>query len=144
MWFKNFTIEDLQREVKGNMMEHIGIEFTDIGEDYLAAKMPVDYRTTQPLGLLHGGASVALAESLGSMATYLCLDTEKLYCVGLEINANHIRSVKDGYVYGIAKPLHMGRNTHIWEIKITDQDKKLICVSRLTRAIMSKNKETRT
>jgi len=140
MWFKNFTIEDLHQSAKGTMMEHIGIEFTDIGEDYLAAKMPVDHRTTQPAGLLHGGASVALAESLGSMAAYRCLDPEKLYCVGLEINANHIRSVKDGYVHGIAKPLHMGRNTHIWEIKITDQDKKLICVSRLTMAIISKER----
>jgi 1,4-dihydroxy-2-naphthoyl-CoA hydrolase len=131
-------LEDLQKMNKGNMCEHIGIEYTEIGNDYLVARMPVDHRTTQPMGLLHGGASVALAETLGSIAAHCCVDPEKQYCVGLEINANHVRSVREGYVYGRATALHIGKTTQLWEIKITDEQDKLVCVSRITMAVMNK------
>jgi len=120
---------------KDHIGELIGIEITDIGDDYLAGKMPVDKRTWQPMGLLHGGASCVLAESLGSMAGSLCVDMSKQYVVGLEINANHIRGVKSGYVYGTAKPIHLGRSTQVWDIQIVNEDKKLVCVSRLTLAV---------
>ena len=105
------------------MVEHLGIEFTAIGEDFIEARMPVDPRTHQPLALLHGGASVALAETLGSVAATYCLDPTVQYCVGLEINANHIKSVRDGFVYGTAKPVHIGRKTQVWEIKIVNEKK---------------------
>lgn len=132
------TLESLQRMNKGNMCEHIGIEYTEIGADYLVARMPVDHRTVQPMGLLHGGASVALAETLGSIAANCCIDPSKQYCVGLEINANHVRSVREGYVYGRATALHIGKTTQIWEIKITDEQQRLVCVSRITMAVMNK------
>ncbi|MCU0390597.1 MAG: hotdog fold thioesterase [Thermoflexibacter sp.] len=115
----------------------LGIEITEIGEDYIAGKMPVDHRTHQPMGILHGGASVAFAETLGSIGGWLALPDDSQYCVGLDINANHIRSVKSGYVYGKAVPLHIGRNTQVWEIKITNEEQKLVCISRLTLAILS-------
>jgi 1,4-dihydroxy-2-naphthoyl-CoA hydrolase len=124
----------------GHMGEHIGIEFTEIGDDYMVAKMPVDHRTRQPMGLLHGGASVALAETLGSVAALFSAGENKSV-VGLEINANHIRSVKEGWVYGTVRPLHVGRTTHVWEIKITDEQVRLVCVSRLTVAILDKKAE---
>jgi len=120
------------------MVTHLGIEFTAIGEDFIEAKMPVDHRTQQPLGLLHGGASLALAETLGSIAAACCLNLNEQYCVGLEINANHIKSVKEGVVTGTVMPLHMGRKTHVWEIKIRNEKKDLICVSRITMAVMDK------
>jgi 1,4-dihydroxy-2-naphthoyl-CoA hydrolase len=120
------------------MSDHLGIEFTGVGEDFVSAKMPVDRRTRQPFGILHGGASVALAETLGSVASSLCIDLNEAYPVGLEINANHIRSVSEGYVYGSARPLHLGRRTHVWDIQIVNEDKKLVCVSRLTVMIVAK------
>ncbi len=132
------TLEMLNSMNKNTIVEHIGIEYTDMGEDFIAAKMPVDKRTHQPMGLLHGGASVVLAETLGSVAATMCIDIDKQYCVGLEINANHIRGVKEGYVYGITKPLHIGRKTQIWEIKITNEAGKLVCVSRITMAVLDK------
>ena len=132
------TLEMLNKMNKDTIVGHIGIEYTDMGEDFIAAKMPVDKRTHQPMGLLHGGASVVLAETLGSVAATMCIDTDKQYCVGLEINANHIRGVKEGYVYGITKPLHIGRKTQIWEIKITNEASKLVCVSRITMAVLDK------
>ncbi len=132
------TLEMLNMMNKDTIVDHIGIEYTDMGEDFIAAKMPVDKRTHQPMGLLHGGASVVLAETLGSVAATMCIDTDKQYCVGLEINANHIRGVKEGYVYGITKPLHIGRKTQIWEIKITNEASKLVCVSRITMAVLDK------
>lgn len=122
------------------MISHIGIEVTEIGDDFLKGRMPVDERTKQPAGILHGGASVALAETLGSMAANLCIDTEKYYCVGLDINSNHIRIMKEGYVYGVAKPLHLGQKTQVWEIKITDEKDRLVNVSRLTMAIVENMK----
>jgi 1,4-dihydroxy-2-naphthoyl-CoA hydrolase len=120
--------------------EQLGIEFTDIGPDYLCAKMPVDYRTRQPYGILHGGASVALAETLGSLAASFQIDTDKQLCVGLDINANHVRSIAEGYVYGKATPLHIGKQTHVWEISITNEEGKLVCISRLTMAILDKKR----
>jgi len=120
------------------MVEHLGIEMLEIGDDYIKAKMPVDHRTHQPLGLLHGGASVALAETLGSIAATLTVNTEAQYCVGLEINANHIKSAREGWVFGITKPLHLGRKTQVWEIKITNEKEQLVCISRITMAVMDK------
>ncbi|MCS6820276.1 MAG: PaaI family thioesterase [Microscillaceae bacterium] len=115
---------------------YLGIEFTEIGPDYVCAKMPVDKRNHQPMGILHGGVSVVLAETLGSVGAWLCIDTKKYYCVGLEINANHIRSVRSGYVYGKATLLHAGRMTQVWEVKITNEEQKLVCVSRITMAVV--------
>jgi len=127
--------EDLGRNTMG---EHIGIRFSELGNDYLKATMPVDHRTIQPYGLLHGGASVALAETLGSVGSALVIDQEQYICVGQEINANHIRGVKTGLVTGVAKPVHLGSSSHVWEIKIYDEAEKLVCISRLTVAILKK------
>lgn len=121
-----------------SMVEHLGIEFTEVGEDYLVAKMPVDRRTHQPMGLLHGGASVALAETLGSVAATLTVDPSLQHCVGLEINANHIKSVRSGFVYGKTTPVHIGKKTQVWEIRITDDQHQLICISRITLAVIDK------
>lgn len=118
-----------------HMDYHLGIEFIEVGDDFLRAKMPVNEKTRQPYGLLHGGASCVLAESLGSAAGACCVEMGKQIVVGLEINANHISSVKEGYVFGTARPLHIGRSTHVWEIKITNEEGKLVCVSRLTLAV---------
>lgn len=120
------------------LVQHLGITFTAIGDDYLEATMPVDHRTHQPFGLLHGGASVALAETMGSMGAMCCLDADKQYCVGLEINANHIKGVRNGFVKGIAKPLHVGKKTQVWEIRITDEMNNLVCISRITLAVLDK------
>jgi len=136
IWFDNYTIEQLRQFKVEDMNAHIGIEFTEIGEDYLAAKMPVDHRTRQPFGILHGGASVVLAETLGSTGAGLVVDPLKFRCVGLEINANHIRSVREGFVYGTAKPIHIGKSTHVWSIEIKNEEGKLVCISRITMAIL--------
>lgn len=139
IWFKkDISIDQLNQLNKKNLGEHLGILFTEIGDNYLKATMPVDHRTTQPYGLLHGGASVALAETLGSVASALVTDTDKNICVGLEINANHVRGVKSGIVTGTVTPIHIGASTHVWEIKIHDNKEKLICVSRLTVAVLIK------
>ncbi len=132
------TIDTLNKLSSNTMVNHLGIEFTRIGEDFIEAKMPVDHRTQQPLGLLHGGASVSLAETLGSVAATYCIDMSKQYCVGLDINANHIKSVKSGFVYGITKPIHIGKKTHVWEIRITNELQELVCISRITIAIIDK------
>lgn len=129
----------LNRLSAKSMAEHLGIEFTAIGEDFIEAKMPVDPRTHQPFGLLHGGASVSLAETLGSVAASCCINPDTQFCVGLEINANHVRGVRDGYVKGITRPLHIGKKTHVWEIKIlNDTTDELVCISRITIAILDK------
>jgi 1,4-dihydroxy-2-naphthoyl-CoA hydrolase len=136
IWFnKNLAINDFAHWGKNTLSDHIGIEFTAIGDDYLIAKMPVDSRTHQPYGLLHGGASVVLAETLGSVASALVVDHSKFLSLGIEINANHLKSVKSGFVYGKVSPLHIGGTLHVWEIKITDDNNQLICVCRLTVAI---------
>lgn len=135
---KKYNIEALNKMSKNTMVEWLGIEITELGENYLKAKMPVDHRTVQPARILHGGASVVLAETLGSIGGSLCIDPAKQYCVGLEINANHIRPAKDGYVYGHCEILHLGKKTQIWEIKIYNEEKKLVCISRLTLAVIEK------
>lgn len=133
-WKNRTTVEQLRERSGNTLIEHLGIEILEIGNDYLKARMPVDHRTKQPAGLLHGGASVALAETLGSIAAGLCVDMEKKGIVGVEINANHIRAVHDGWVTGVTRPIHIGRATQIWEIKIYNQEEKLVCISRLTVA----------
>lgn len=139
IWFNpSVKVEDIRPFGHQTMGDHIGIEFTAIGDDYLSARMPVDHRTKQPYGLLHGGASAALAETLGSVASVLVIDMDKYACVGLEINANHVRGVREGFVYGTATPLHIGSTTHVWDIKIVDDREKLVCVSRLTVAVIKK------
>ena len=127
--------EELDSLSKNTLMTALGIRFIGIEGDCLRATMPVDARTMQPFGLLHGGASAALAETLGSTASHLCIDARTHYSVGLAINANHVRAKKDGIVTGAARPVHLGRSTHIWEILIKDERDKLICVSRLTTLI---------
>lgn len=134
LWKTQTTLDQLKERSKNTLVEHLGIEYLEIGDDYLKAKMPVDHRTTQPAGILHGGASVALAETLGSIAAGLCVDREMKTIVGLEINANHIRPVTDGWVTGVTKPIHVGNTTQVWEIKIYNEQDKLVCVSRLTVA----------
>lgn len=139
IWFNpSVQVQDLCRLNPGTMGEHLGMEWLEIGPDFLRVRMPVDSRTRQPYGLLHGGASCALAETAGSVASALVIHPEKQICVGLEINANHIRGVREGWVTATASALHLGASTHVWDIKITDDSNKLICVSRLTVAILKK------
>lgn len=139
MWkLTDISTAELNELSPGTMAEALDIEFTEIGQGYLKATMPVNNSTRQPYGLLHGGASAALAETVGSVASSLCIDTDKQICVGLEINCNHIRGKKEGIVTATATPLHIGATTHVWDIKIHDERGKLICVSRLTMAILKK------
>lgn len=133
---KEISLAALSQLMPGTMGETLGLEWVEVGDDFISARMPVDNRTRQPYGLLHGGASCALAETIGSVASTLVVDREKFACVGLEINANHVRSAREGYVKGTAKPLHLGSNTHVWDIRITDETDRLICVSRLTVAVI--------
>ena len=118
------------------MMEHLGIEITELGPDFVKGKMPVDHRTVQPMNILHGGASVALAESLGSIAAYLTVDPSQFHCVGMEINANHLRPVSSGYVFGTARPIHIGSKSQVWSIEIVNEKGKLVCISRLTMSVI--------
>ncbi|MBG2912960.1 MULTISPECIES: 1,4-dihydroxy-2-naphthoyl-CoA hydrolase [Proteus] len=136
IWKRETTIEYLNHIGQNNMMSHLGIELTCLGDDYLEGTMPVDHRTKQPLGLLHGGASVVLAETLGSVAGYLCTEGEQKI-VGLEINANHIRSAREGKVRGVCKPIHLGRSHQVWSIEIFDDKDRQVCISRLTTSVIS-------
>jgi 1,4-dihydroxy-2-naphthoyl-CoA hydrolase len=136
IWFRPFTLDEIQQYSIGSMHEHLDIRFTEIGPDYLRGTMPVDSRTVQPFGLLHGGASVTLAETLGSVAATHCVDMARYYCVGLEINANHVRAVRSGRVTGTARPIHLGRRSHVWDIRIEDPDGRLSCISRLTMSVL--------
>lgn len=139
IWFKPaLEVKDFIHIGKNTMGDFLGIEFIEIGDDYIKATMPVDERTKQPYGLLHGGASVVLAETLGSVGALLTVDPELFQCVGLEINANHIRGVKHGNVTGIARPIHIGSTTQVWDIRIFDEKEKLVCVSRHTVAVIKK------
>ena len=139
IWKNDRGINAANQESRDNsILGVLGIEYTDRGDDYFTGTMPVDQRTIQPTGILHGGASVALAESLGSTACSMCLDLSKEYCVGLDINANHIRAVRSGVVTGTAKPIHIGRSTHVWEINIVDEEQRKVCVSRITMAILQR------
>jgi len=133
------TAEDLNAHTPPSMMTHLDIKYTDVGPDFISAKMPVDDRTRQPFGLLHGGASAALIETLGSVASSLCIDLSTHVPVGVEINANHLRSVREGYVFGTAKAIHLGRRTHVWNVTITDEAGKQVCVGRLTVMIIERN-----
>lgn len=140
IWKNELDLAEINlRDKDTTIMGFLGIEFTERGDDYLKGTMPVDHRTHQPMGILHGGASVVLAETLGSSATAMCLDLSKEYCVGLDINANHIRAVRSGLVTGVATPIHRGRSTHVWEINIVDEQQRKVCVSRITMAILKHN-----
>jgi 1,4-dihydroxy-2-naphthoyl-CoA hydrolase len=140
IWLHSFTLDQLNQSGRKTMVSHLGIEITAIGEDSLTARMPVDERTIQPYGLLHGGASVALAETLGSICSSLTLDTNKKVAVGMEVNANHIRPVTSGWVYGEARPVHLGGATQVWEIRINNEAGKLVCISRLTMAVVDRQR----
>jgi len=135
IWFRAYTLEELNNLAVGNLLSHIGIEFIEIGENYLRARMPVDQRTMQPFGILHGGASVALAETIGSCAACMVYDFPRVFFVGQEINANHIRPVSSGYVTGTARPLHVGKTSQVWDIRIHDDQERLVCVSRITMSL---------
>jgi 1,4-dihydroxy-2-naphthoyl-CoA hydrolase len=139
IWFnKSLQLEDVATLSPDTIAQHLGMQWVEIGPDYLRMRMPVDGRTKQPYGLLHGGASCVLAETVGSVASHFVVDASKNYCVGLEINANHIRSVRNGWVTGTATPVHIGASTHVWDIKIHDEAGKLVCISRLTVAILKR------
>lgn len=140
MFNANITVEELNKMSANTLMQQLGIEFTEIGADFIKAKMPVDRRTHQPFGLLHGGASISLAETLGSVASMCLIDVGTQFCVGLEINANHLKGVRNGHVEGVVRPLHLGKSTHVWEIKINNEKEELICISRLTMAVLDKSK----
>lgn len=139
IWKTAFTLEGLNSTSKDTIGELLGIEFTAFGDDYLEARMPVDSRTMQPARILHGGASVVLAETLGSVASFLCIDASRHSAVGLEINANHLRAVSGGYVTGTVRPVRIGRTIHVWNIELHDDKGRLNCVSRLTMAIIDKH-----
>ena len=136
IWFKNYSVEDV--ETKGTMVEHLGIEVTELGDDFVRGTMPVDDRTKQPFGILHGGASVALAETLASYGGYLTIDPEKYHVVGVEINANHLKVAKSGIVTGKCSPIKRGRSTQVWQTEITNEDNELVCVSRITLMVLEK------
>lgn len=136
IWFKEYALVEINALSAGNLGEYLGIEFTEIGEDTLVARMPVAARVHQPFGVLHGGASVALAEHLGSIAGNLCVNQERQVCVGQEINANHLRPVRKGFVIGLATPIHIGGRSQVWEIRISNEQGKLVCISRLTLAVV--------
>jgi 1,4-dihydroxy-2-naphthoyl-CoA hydrolase len=136
LWKQQLTPDDVNAMSGNTMMATLGIRITEIGDDYVRGTLPVDARTHQPYGLLHGGASVALAETLGSFAAMLTLDPAREAAVGLDINANHVRGVKSGIVTGTARALHLGRSTQVWEIRIEDEQGKLVCISRLTMAVI--------
>lgn len=138
IWKKTPDIDLLNTPATPYMGSHLGMVITEIGDDFLCGTLPVDERTCQPMGLLHGGASVALAETLGSLAGYLACGSDQ-YCLGLEINANHLRPVRQGQVTGRASPLHLGRSTQVWEIRLQDEQQRLVCISRLTLAVKNQN-----
>jgi 1,4-dihydroxy-2-naphthoyl-CoA hydrolase len=137
IWFRPYTIDQV-RFFGNSLPQHLGIEFTELGPDFIRGRMPVDERTRQPYGILHGGASVALAETLGSTGAGLVVDPDKYRVVGQEINANHVRAVSEGFVIGTARPAHIGKRSHVWEIRITDERERLVCISRITMFVIDK------
>lgn len=141
IWFSEINLDEINSKLAVNLADFFNIKFTDIGDDFIIATMPVNEIVKQPLGILHGGASCVLAETAGSVAGTLCIDESKFFCVGLELNANHIKSVSKGCVTATAESLHLGSSTQVWNIKIEDEVKNLICVSRLTLMVRSKNKD---
>ena len=139
IWITPLSLDEINKRARNTLCDHLGIEFTDAGDDYLTALMPVDQKTCQPMGILHGGATCALAETVGSAAANYCIDQNQKVCVGLDINANHLRPVHSGSrITGVAKPLHLGKTTQVWEIRIFNESKQLISVSRLTMAVIAK------
>lgn len=140
IWQVAMKIEDLEARSQNSMAEYLGIQFVEFGDDFLIARMSVDHRTKQPLGIMHGGASCVLAETVGSTAANCCVDQTKYYCVGLDINTNHIRSIKEGDVFGKATPFHIGRSTQVWSIEITNAKNQLISVNRLTMSVLNRKK----
>jgi 1,4-dihydroxy-2-naphthoyl-CoA hydrolase len=145
IWHQDINLETLNRQMcRRNMLQHLDIVFTEIGPDHVSARMPVDWRTHQPAGILHGGASVVLAETVGSVAANLCIDMEHYACVGQEINANHLRAKKEGWIIGTARPVHIGQRSQVWDIHIVDEEEKLICISRLTMATIKNVTDTST
>lgn len=138
IWRRTLTLEALNTMGAGTLVEHVGIRFVEVGLDFLRATMPVDRRTHQPYGQLHGGASVVLAETLGSTAANACVP-EGRYCVGLAVNASHVRAVRSGHVTGTARPVHRGRSTQVWRIEIEDDEGRLVCESRLTLAVLRRS-----
>ena len=138
IWFNPIDIKIANDRGKNTMSEYLGIEFVDAGDDFLVARMPVDHRTRQPVGIMHGGASCVLAETVGSTAANFCVDIAQYYAVGLDINTNHIRSMREGYVIGTAKPFHLGKTTQVWGIDIKDENGKLVSVNRLTMAVLKR------
>ena len=141
IWRINVPLAELQQMRRGTMVEHVDIQITEVGEDFLRGTMPVDHRTVQTMGILHGGASVVLAETLGSIAANLCVDQSRQACVGQEINANHLRPVASGLVTGTARPIHLGTRSQVWQIEIRDERERLVCISRLTMAIIERPAE---
>lgn len=140
IWRQAISVDDLNRYQQQTLVTHLGIRYTEIGEDYIRGTMPVDAHTKQPAGILHGGASAALAETLGSTGANLVVDRKTTLCVGLELNCNHIRAMREGQVTGTARPLHIGKTTQVWEIRIADEEDRLVCVSRITMAVLERSK----
>lgn len=138
IWTQKPTLELLKKISLNTMVEHLGMEFTEIGDDYMIAKMPVDHRTKQPAGLLHGGAFVSLAETMGSVASVFCLSVDTKMPVGIEINANHLKSATSGYVWGKVTPIRVGQSLHVWNIEIHNDKKETVCVSRLTVMVVDR------
>lgn len=138
IWFKELSIHQLNERGHHTMSDFLGIKFTEIGDDYMKASMPVTEKTKQPIGIVHGGANVVLAETLASTAANCVIDIERFYCVGLEINANHICSVREGHIIAQAYPLHLGKSTQVWEIKIVNDQEKLTCISRMTASVIAR------
>ncbi|MEZ4705120.1 MAG: hotdog fold thioesterase [Bdellovibrionota bacterium] len=137
IWHRDYSLQEVQAWAHKNMVAHLGIEFCDLGPEHLSARMPVDSRTMQPFGILHGGASCVLAETVGSVASGCVLNASTHTAVGLEINANHVRSVDQGWITATARAIHLGKKTHIWDIRIENQQNKLVCISRLTMAVLA-------
>jgi uncharacterized protein (TIGR00369 family) len=138
IWKTPIDITEANLRSKNTMAEYLGIEFIEVGADYLVAKMPVDHRTKQPIGIMHGGTSCVLAETVGSTAGNYCVDIKTHYCVGLDINTNHLRSMREGYIIGTAKPFHLGRTTQVWEIDIRDEAGNRVSINRLTLAVLTR------
>ena len=138
IWNKSYHFDEVATLVDTNMGHHLGITLLELGDNFMIGKMPVDHRTTNPLGSLHGGASCALSEHLASIASFLCVDTNTHFITGLEINANHIKAIKSGFITAHVTSLHLGKSTHVWDIKINNEKKQLICISRMTVAILNK------
>jgi 1,4-dihydroxy-2-naphthoyl-CoA hydrolase len=137
IWFDGFPLDYANERARDSLIAHLGIEVIEAGDDYLKARMPVDHRTRQPAGVLHGGASVALAETLASWGAAFAVDRTRHHCVGIEINANHVRPASGGTVTGIARPIQLGRTLHVWEVRISDEKDRLVCISRVTMAVLN-------